>query len=255
MSRITLRQLEYFVGICETGSMTAASRQIHVSQSAISMALSDLEAALGVQLFIRRARGLTITQSGRQLLSEARRLLASVDDLQNNASDLSNALSGRLAIGCYSTLSIALLPLIIDDYLLAHPDVDIDFTVGSHQDVQQRIRDGRCEVALMYDYGFPSDPFPADMEQVVLRGMPPYVLLHAGHELAHQPEISLRSLVTEPMILFDLPPSGAYFESIFENWDMVPSIRFRVSEVELVRSFVARGLGYSILTQIGRAHV
>src|SRR5699024_6387349 len=106
MSRITLRQLEYFVGICETGSMTAASRQIHVSQSAISMALSDLEDALGVQLFIRRARGLTITQSGRQLLSEARRLLASVDDLQNNASDLSNALSGRLAIGCYSTLSI-----------------------------------------------------------------------------------------------------------------------------------------------------
>lgn len=249
MNRVTLRQLEYFVNICETGSMTAASQRIHISQSAISTALSDLEITLGVQLFVRRARGLTITQSGRQLLTKARQLLANADELKSYASDLSGSLSGRLAVGCYSTLSLALLPLILDQYLTLHPHVDLDFTVGSHAELQEQIRDGRCEAALLYDYDFATDLFPADMERIVLKSMPPYALLAADHPLAQHAKISLTDLVSEPLILFDLAPSGEYFKSMFETRDMTPEIRFRTSEFELVRSLVARGLGYSILTQ------
>src|SRR5699024_2753489 len=118
-------------------------------------------------------------------------LLANADDLQNNANDLNESLSGPLSVGCYSTLSVALLPPIIDSYLATHPGVDLDFTVGSHLDIQQRVRDGRCEVALLYDYGSVSEPFPEDMSQVVIQSMPPYVLLHARHKLAAQAKIPL----------------------------------------------------------------
>ncbi|WP_179427035.1 LysR family transcriptional regulator [Spelaeicoccus albus] len=246
---MTLRQLEYFVAAAETGSVTAAAGRVYLSQSAISTALAELEETLGVQLFIRHARGLTVTTVGRQILLEARQLLGQVDELHSNAQDLSGSFSGKLSIGCYSTLAPLLLPPIIDAFLTEHPGVDLDFTVGSHADLCDKLRDGTCDVALLYDYDFATDLFPADLTKLRLQSIPPHVVLHPDHKLAKLKSVPLEKLVDEPMILFDLPPGGDYFKSLFERRGMSPTIRFRTTEFELVRSLVARGLGYSILTQ------
>jgi DNA-binding transcriptional LysR family regulator len=249
MARITLRQLEYFVAAAETGSVTAATNRVYLSQSAISSALAELEETLGVQLFIRHARGLTVTPIGRQILLEARQLLASVDDLHDSARDLSGSFSGKLAVGCYSTLASLLLPQVIDAFLTAHPAVDLDFVTGSHTELLAKLRDGSCDVALLYDYDFATDLLPADLTKVVLRSIPPHAVLPEDHPLAKRASVPLTALVDEPMILFDLPPGGEYFKSLFEMRSMTPNIRFRTTEFELVRALVARGMGYSILTQ------
>ncbi|MEO8328444.1 MAG: LysR family transcriptional regulator, partial [Candidatus Nanopelagicales bacterium] len=75
-ARFTLRQLEYFVAVAEAGTITAAAEQIHLSQSAMSTALADLERVFGVQLLVRHhSRGVTLTPSGEDLLVTARELL------------------------------------------------------------------------------------------------------------------------------------------------------------------------------------
>src|SRR5260221_14770774 len=109
--RYTLKQLGYFLAAGEHGSITGAAQAINVSQASISAALSHLEAVLGVQLFLRRhAQGLSLTPAGRDLLREARRLLAQAGELQRHARALGGAAAGTLEIGGLLRLAPALLP-------------------------------------------------------------------------------------------------------------------------------------------------
>lgn len=249
MARVTLRQLEYFVAAAETGSVTAAAARVFLSQSAVSTALAELEEGLGVQLFIRHARGLTLTTVGQTILRDARRLLDQADELERSAEEHNEALSGQLTVGCYTTLAPHLLPPVLDAYLTAHPDVDLNFVVGSHAQLHSRLRDGTCDVALLYDYEFASGLLSGDIEKIHLQSIPPYVLLSADSPLTALDAIPIERLAEEPLILFDLPPGGEYFTSLFTLHGLTPTVRFRTTEYELVRALVARGLGYSILNQ------
>lgn len=249
MSRITLRQLEYFVATAEGGSVTAAAGKISLSQSAISTALAELEHNLGTQLFVRRARGLILTSVGRELLRDSRQLLTKADELHRTARDLDGSFSGPLSIGCYSTLATLLLPKILDPYLRAHPSVDLHLMVGSHTEVQRNLQNGSCDVALMYDYEFDVELDKDDLHKTVISSIPPHVILPPEHTLTQHDQVSLAQLVDEPMLLFDMPPAGKYFTSLFETRGLQPRIRFRTTEFELVRSLVARGFGYSVLSQ------
>ena len=249
MGTLTLRQLEYFVASAELGSMTAAAERVHLSQSAISTALADLERTLGVQLLIRHARGLSLTPAGERVLTDARRLMGAVEDLHGSARDLGEALTGSLRIGCYSTLAPILLPRVIADFSAAHPDVDLNVVEGSHRFLQDQLRRGSCEVALMYDYHFRDGHLPGDLVSRTLRQAPPHLVLPADHRLAGRRRIRLAEVVDEPLILFDLQPGGEYFLEIFANLGLSPRLRLRTSSFETVRSLVARGLGYSVLTQ------
>lgn len=249
MSTVSLRQLEYFVAAADTGSVTAAAGRVFLSQSAVSTALADLEESLGVQLFIRHARGLSLTSVGHQVLVDARRLLSGVDDLRNSAREANESLSGKLDVGCYSTLAPILLPRVISDFVAHHPAVDLSFVEGSYNQLVDLLRNGACDLALLYDYEFDQRRLPRDLAMHVLMSTPPYVVLPEHHPLSGLPGISLAQLVTEPMILFDLPPGGQYFLSLFEAEGLQPNIRFRTTSFEMVRALVARGLGYSILSQ------
>lgn len=249
MSEITLRQLDYFVAVADAGSVTAAARSLHLSQSALSMALSDLERALGVQLLVRGRRGVALTQAGRGVLSDSRRLIAGVADLHNSARDFQESMSGRLVVGCYSTLSPLLLPAVIDAFTANHPDVDLSIVEGSHTVLEEQLRSGVLDVALLYDYGRTHFAGERQLAAEPLVTSAPYVLLPPDHPLASRRAVTLQQLANEPLILFDLPPGGEYFLSIFADADLRPRVRFRTTSYELVRSLVARGLGYAILSQ------
>src|SRR3954453_5152146 len=85
-ARFTLRQLEYFVTVADQGTMAGAAQHHHISQSAVSLAITELERALGVQLLVRRrARGVELTGAGREVLPEVRRLLAHAAEVQATA--------------------------------------------------------------------------------------------------------------------------------------------------------------------------
>ncbi|MDI3403305.1 LysR family transcriptional regulator [Streptomyces cavernicola] len=246
---LTLRQLEYVVAVAEAGSVTRAAARLHVSQSAVSMAIADLEHTLGVQLLVRQPRGVTPTSVGRRVLSDARRLLSGVGDLRNAAREEHESMSGQLAVGCYSTLAPIVLPPVIAAFAERHPDVDLRFIEGSHDMLQEQLRHGVLDLALMYHYG-PEPLAPGnDLVRTRVLHTPPYVLLPDGHPLAERDKVALRELQDEPLILFDLPPGGAYFRSLFAAEGLAPTVRFRTTSFEMVRALVARGLGYSLLSQ------
>lgn len=249
MSSVSLRQLEYLIAAADTGSVTAAAAKVYLSQSAVSTALTDLEETLGVQIFIRHPRGLSVTNVGQEVLTDARRLLAAMEDLRNSARESSESLSGKLVVGCYSTLAPILLPRVIADFIETHPNVDLSFIEGSHTQLEDQLRDGSLDLALLYEYDFGKFSLAKDLAVNLVISTPPYVILPERHELASRETLSLEELAPQPLILFDLPPGGDYFLSLFAAEDLVPNIRHRTTSFEMVRALVARGLGYSILSQ------
>jgi DNA-binding transcriptional LysR family regulator len=242
---LSLRQLSYFVAAAETGTMTAAATALHVSQSAVSLGLADLERQLGVQLVLRRrAKGLTLTAAGRELIGPARALLRLAEELRAGAGDLGTALRGRLVIGCFQTIGPFVMPALLDSFREAHPGVELDFVEGSLVELQAMLLDGECEVALLYDM----DLSPAVHRETVYLTSP-HVLLAPAHPLAARSEIHLSELADHDMIMLDFPPSEHHFSLLLAAAGVVPRVRHRTVNFEMVRSLVARGHGFSLLIQ------
>src|SRR5690349_17818083 len=118
----TLVQLHYFAAAVECGSMTAASRELMVSQSAVSTAIAQLEKALGVTLVLRHhVHGLALTGAGRAFHAELRAFLAHSQELADTAANAGQALVGDLTVGCFATLAPFRLPRILASLREAHP--------------------------------------------------------------------------------------------------------------------------------------
>jgi DNA-binding transcriptional LysR family regulator len=244
-ARFTLRQLEYFVTVADEGTMAAAAERHHISQSAVSLAINELERALGVQLFMRRkARGIELTGAARQVLPEVRRLLEHAAEVQSTARSVGQTISGDLVLGCYPTLTPFLLPDILRRFPEQHPSVTVRLFEGSVAEMLGRLLDGTCEMALMYDLGI-----GPEIATTLLYRVRPYVLLPRGHRLATPGPISLAELRDEPMVMLDMPPSATMFREVLASGGVEPNVRFSSANFESVRSLVASGAGYSLLLQ------
>jgi DNA-binding transcriptional LysR family regulator len=242
---LNLRHLEFFVAAAQTGTMTRTAADLHVSQSAISQAIAELERQLGVQLLIRRrAKGLALTTAGRHLLAEARTLLARAEDLRAGARDLGQSLSGNLVIGCFQTIAPFIVPRLLEGFEAEHPAVEVDYLEGSLVELHNLLLDGHCEVALLYDLDV-----PPGINREVVYGTRPYILLPVGHPLAERPDIALAELGDHDMIMLDFPPSEHYFRGLLESAGVTPRVRHRSASFEMVRSLVARGRGFGMLIQ------
>ena len=154
--RFTLRQVEYFIATAETGSITLASERISISQPSISAAISQLEAELGAQLFLRRhAQGLSLTPAGRELLTEAKRLVEQANRLYHTASEVTDTLGGTLSVGCLLTFAPMVLPAITQGFAADHPGVRVAPEVADHAQLLHRLERAELDVALSYDLEVP----------------------------------------------------------------------------------------------------
>ena len=184
----TLVQLHYFAAAVECGSMTAASRELMVSQSAVSTAIAQLEKTLGVTLVLRHhAHGLALTAAGRAFHAELRAFLAHSQELADTAANAGQALVGDLTVGCFATLAPFRLPRILARLREAHPAVSVHVLEAEHAELKRALRAGECEVALAYGYDLEEDLIPTHISSA-----PPYVLLPAHHRLAGRPAVALR---------------------------------------------------------------
>jgi len=241
----TLRQLEYFDAIASEGSLAAASERCHVSASALALALGELEHHLAQQLFVRRkGKGVTLTAAGLRLLATARGVLSHAETLASEASEATGSLTGRFAIGCFSTLAPFLLPGIMDGFQRSHPGLVIEIAEASAPELDDMLLQGRIDVALLY-----SVDVSRQLKFDPVHAYRPYVVLGAGHPLAHGRSVRLANLAAEPLILLDMHPARQNTEQIFASIDVRPRIGHVTTNFELARCLVGRRLGYSVLFQ------
>jgi DNA-binding transcriptional LysR family regulator len=125
-----------------------------------------------------------------------------------------------------------------------HPHVAVDFMDGAQDQLEAALLAGEIDAAVLYDMGH-LEAF----DQIVLYEARGYALLGESHPLAGRPTVTLEQLATEPLVLFDQPPSASYAMSLFQARGLTPNVRHRTHAFELTRSMVARGIGYAILIQ------
>ena len=241
-ARFTLRQLSCFVAACEHGGVGAAAERLHLAQATVSASLADLERSLGVQLLVRGpGRAGTPSPAGRELLDDARAVLAATTRLEQRSSELVAGVSGRLALGCLVTLAPIIAPPVCRLFEQRWPGATVDLQTGDQAELVAALRGGSISLALTYDLGLEDD-----VAFQPLAPAPPYALLPRGHALAQRTHVTLGELAAEPLVLLDLPLSREYFLGLFQTAGLTPTIARRVTDLELARSLVARDYGYTL---------
>jgi len=247
----TLRQLQYFTAAAEHASVVRAAEALNVSPASVSAAITHLESVCRLQLFVRRhARGLVLTPTGRDMVIEASNLLHLAMDFQAQSRKRSESVQGRLEIGVLVSFAASLTPRVVRRFLDKYPEADIHWQVGDLDFLVNGLEAGRLELALMYDFDLPST-----LRRVALLPLPPKVILPRTHKLAGGPTVALAKLIEEPYVLLDLPRTRDYFLSIFAELGLAPNVAHREGSVEMLRSLVSNGFGYSILNYVSPAEL
>jgi DNA-binding transcriptional LysR family regulator len=240
---VTLRQLEYFLAVAEEGTLAAAAQRLHMTAGSLSVALNAMEKTLGVQLLVRRrAKGAVLTAAGRELVDQVRQTLASAQALESSAGAIRGELVGTLAIGCFDTLSPWLLPPVLEYFAEHHPRVDVVVSEASSDELQERLLQGELDAAFMYRLHV-----DRDLECVQVAAVRLQLVLPADHRLAAQDEVRFAELGDEPAVLLGLKPAPDLVMAMTEAAGFTPNVRWRLRNVETVRSVVGRGLGYTMI--------
>ena len=244
--RYTMRQLAAFVAVAESGTISGAAARLHLSQSALSAAITDLEKALQAQLCVRkRARGVGLTPTGEAVLGRARALLRQANEIQADAIGESGGVAGPVTVGCYPSLGPTILPPLLQGFLARYPRASVEF----REDTQNRLRDqvdrGELDVCIVYDL----DLSP-EWRTEVLAMRAPLVVLASGHRLANETEgIDLADLAEDPLVLLDAPPSSNHALDVCRRAGFAPRIAYRTRNYETARAFVGHSLGWTLLLQ------
>ncbi len=145
----TFRQLQYFVAVAEQGSITRAAQNLSISQSSITEAIKELEGDLGVELFDRHPRGLSITHNGHQFLRHATKILSDVSDARRSFSDSREETGGKLNLGVTSLVAGYVLSDLLARYRRACPGVDVSAIEDNGSYLEHLLIGGELDVAVM----------------------------------------------------------------------------------------------------------
>lgn len=246
MAEITLRQLQYFVAVIDEGSVTGAAQRCHISQSAASMALAQLEHGLTADLLLRtRSKRVVPTAAGVEFAAHARDILARIALAEEAVSESIGEMRGELRIGCSHTLSPRLIPPLVDHFTTNFPGVTVTFREGTPADIQHDVAHGRLDLALVY--ALQSAP---DLEAIRVAAVHLHVMLSDHHRLAGRRSISLLEVADEDAILLDIPPTIDRLQGIFRSVGISPRIRWTSRNAETIQSMVSRGLGFSLINSV-----
>ncbi|MCV2866712.1 LysR family transcriptional regulator [Albidovulum sediminicola] len=241
MLYVTLRQMEYVVAVARAGSMAAAAEALNISQPALSVALSVVEARLEQKLFLRRrGTALRLTPFAIRYVAEVEALLMTARRLED-PSKTEGLANGTLSIGCFTDLApFFLVPLVkhLRDEL---PGIDVRWRVGSFNDLAQDMADGRIDLAVTFDLGLHSK-----FEKTPLLNIAPYAFVSKEHRFSGKASVSLTDLAREPLIVFDDGLSLRHWTQLFRQHDLSPVFAHRVNLLEVMRSLAANGEGIGI---------
>ena len=240
----TLRQLRYFVAAAESGTISGAAQSLAVSQSAMTEAIRQLEADLGVQLFERHPRGLEITQRGHQFLRHATAILAGVTDARQAMAQDRERLGGKLHLGVTSLVSGYVLSDILARFRRANPGVEVSAVEDRGDYLEHLLVGGELDVAVMATSSL-RDPMALETE--ILEVSPYQLWLPAGHPLATQASVAIEELAGAPLIMLSLDEVEEATRRLLAAFGARPRVAFRTRSVEAVRSLVATAAGIALL--------
>ncbi len=203
----TLDQLRVFAAVAETGSFSAAARRLHRAQSAVSYAIGNLEAMLGLELFERGHRKPLLTEAGRAVLADARRVGRLVDDLRARASGLHAGLEAEIGLVVDVMFPTARLVAVLESFAKQFPTVALRLRIEALGAVVDQVLERACGLGI-------SGPMGVRAEAVERRPL-------------CQIELIPVCAPTHPLARLPSPPTGS---ALHEHIQLVLSDRSRLTD-------------------------
>ncbi len=245
---ITLRQLEIFIAVAETAQVTKASKKLFVTQSAVSMALAELENQLGGSLFDRHGRSLLLNARGRYLLPLAKDIVCQVSSIETIMSERNDKLSGDLEIVASASIGNYILPYLIGAFRKVHPRVHINLLVSNTRWAEKYVTNGDVDVGFVE--GFVSG-------HEVLKVIPWFedelvVIVGPSDPLAHNKVFDVKSDIKHAKWIMREKGSGtdAIFRNRMENYLDDMRVVMEMSNPEAIKRAVESGVGVACLSSL-----
>ena len=146
---MTLQQLAYFVAAANYGSFSAAAEALHLAQPSLSEQVRRLEEELGVELFARTTRGLSLTEAGKTLRPEAEAALAAVERARQSAIEVREVLTGTVSMGIFGRPPPGAVARVVRRFRKAHPGVKMRLIGQNSVQVADAVREGEVEAGLV----------------------------------------------------------------------------------------------------------
>lgn len=181
---ISLRQLRAFVAVAETGSFTEAARRMHLTQSAISMVIRQLEDELMLPLFDRHGRGTSTTEAGTELLPLVRRILRDLELVAVGAADIRTLRRGVLRIGATQMLACTFIPPLVREFEKRFPHVEVQLLDTTVDELVTLVRRGEVDLGIG-----PERRLDEDITRDFLFEVPLCLVCAQTHSLAQSQEI------------------------------------------------------------------
>ena len=219
---------EIFLKVCETGSFSKAAEALNYTQSGISQMMAGLEEELGVQLFARINRGVTLTDNGTRLLPYIR-------ELANQKT--------KLRVGSISSITTLWMPEVVHYFKENYPKVKIEILDGNYDEIREWIIRGQV------DCGFLSSIVADDLKFYPLRDDPLCAVFPEGHPLAERSSVTLPQLFRYPLII-ETPGCDNDIQHLMLKCLVKPNISYSFRDDTLIMAFVRSGLGVTISQEL-----
>jgi DNA-binding transcriptional LysR family regulator len=239
-----LYQLRTFLTVSEEGNLTRAAEKLFTSQPAVSAQVKALEDELGMKLFERSPKGMQLTQAGRALSEQARRVVNAARDFKHSAEGLRGTVSGELVLGINNRPEILRLMEVLQELTLKHADLSYDMANGSSGVIIQGLEEGNISIGFFEGHCESSKLTWHQLDTIELCLAAPA----AWAEELSTPDWKL--LESKPWIF--VSPMCSYFrtiQNICRDQGLQITPRFRVNEDLTVLNLVAEGLGVTLLAK------
>ncbi|MBQ0933151.1 LysR substrate-binding domain-containing protein [Ideonella alba] len=241
---ITFRQLRVFTEVARHNSVQRASEALHLTPQAVSMQLREIESQVGLRLFDRQGRGLSLSMAGEQFLMQARRMLSLLKETQDLMARYKQVESGRLSIGMLGPAKY-FLPTLLARFRAEHPGVQVTLRLGNRAQLVAAMQAREVDMAVMgrAPADWPNRAEPFAMHPQVLVTAPD----HPFTALAHVP---VAALARETLIVREAGSgTRAAMEEFLRAHHVQPLSLMEIPSDEAIKQAVMAGLGVSLLSR------
>lgn len=238
-----IKEYALFADVAETKNFTRSGERMGYSQSGVSHILKNLENELGFSLFIRTKHGVSLTPNAQLILPMVRRLLASNEKLDQTINSINGLETGIINIGTFSSISIHWLPVILHEFQVAYPGIDIHLMEGGADDITKWIDENRV------DFGLFSKSNIRSLEWISLYDDPLMAVLPKDYKMPEDGLFPISEIGTQPFIISAVGVDYDIHNALQES-EISPFIRYSSKDDHAIISMVSNHLGISILPKL-----
>lgn len=240
-----IRVLRYFLTVVREESITKAANVLHITQPTLSRQLSQMEDDIGVKLFHRGTRKITLTNEGMLLRRRAEEILQLVDNTEKELIEQEERIEGKITIGCGELASVQVLSELIQDFSKKHPNVSYDIFTATADLVKEQMDKGLIDIGLLLE--------PVDIEKYEFIRLDMrekwVVLMRSDDELAKKKFVTAKDLSKLPMILPRRLNVKSELASWFGDYYMNLNVLFTSNLNTNGAVMVRNKLGYSVVIE------